>query len=220
MLEIISFLMASIAIMEEGLAGIADRCKGTTLSMLTEYRPFLGSMDKACRHLVRESLAQVATFMIKQRTILGSCFAASAPKSYRTRVIKAPLASFEVAPKAVLEEVKAQFDGFIQNKAFTSAVARLGAVTKFRGTSRTVKKKVMIMARGNRARGLGARGFGNNRGTRGMNRGALRGVRRPSGMSRNMRGYARRDRALAESDQQTRGNAGTSVAGFSNENQL
>ena len=220
MLEIVSFLMASIAIMDEGLAGVADRIKGTTLSMLTEYRPFLGSMDKACRHLVRESLAQMATFMIKQRIILGSCFAATAPKSYRTRVIKAPLASFEVAPKEVLEAVKAQFDVFIQQKAFTSAVARLGAVNKFRGTSRTVKRKVMVVTRGNRARGLGARGIGNSRGSRGLNRGALRGVRRPSGMSRNMRGYARRDRALAEPVQQASSNAGTSVTGFSNGNQL
>ena len=188
--------------------------------MLTEHRPFLGSMDKACRHLVKESLALMATFMIKQRTILGSCFAATVPKSFRNKVIKAPLASFEVAPREILEEVKTQYDGFIQNRAFASAVARLGTVNKFRGTSRTIKKKVTVVSRGNRAREQGFRGFGITRGNRGQARGALRGVRRVSGFSKNMRGYTRRDRALTESDHQARGNAGTVVTGFSAESQL
>ena len=116
--------MAAIAVMDEGLTKVEEKCKGTALSILMEYKPFLGSMDKACRHMVKESLALMATFMIKQRSILGSCYVAWVPKSFRNKVLKSPLASFEVTPKEVLEEVKSQYEGFIQNRAFASAVVR------------------------------------------------------------------------------------------------
>ena len=55
LVEIVSFLMASIAIMDEGLSAVEEKSKGSALSILQEHKPFLGSMDKACRHLVRES---------------------------------------------------------------------------------------------------------------------------------------------------------------------
>ena len=79
-------------------------------------------------------------------------------------------------------------------------MARLGAVNIFRGTSRTLRKKVTIVSRGMRARGQFFRGTGVVRGNRGQFRGALSGVRRASGYSRNMRGYTRRDGALKESE--------------------
>ena len=71
-----------------------------------------------------------------------------------------------------------------------------------------------------RARGQLFRGASVIRGNRGQYRGALRGVRRTTVYSRNMRGYARRDRAIKEAENQVRGNAGSVTTGFSNENQL
>ena len=186
---------------------------------LKEHKPFLGSMDKACRHLVKESLALMATFMIKQRSILGSSFAAGVPRTFRNKILKSPLALFDVTPRAVMEEVRQQYDSFIQNRAFASAVARLGNVNKFRGTSRIIRNKVTIVSRGAGLRGQSFRG-NVTRGNRGFVRGSLRGVRRSASYVRNMRGYARRDRALKESESQSRGRASTSVAGFSGESRL
>ena len=48
-------MMAAIDVIEEGLEGVAGRIKGPALRLLMEYRPFLGSVDKACRHITKES---------------------------------------------------------------------------------------------------------------------------------------------------------------------
>ena len=212
--EITSFMMSAIAIMDEGLHKLESDSKGTLLSTVQEHRPFLGSMDKACRHLVRESLALIATFMARQRSILGASIAAGVPNIYKHRLLKAPLARFEVAPNDVMEDVKRQFDAFIQNKAFSTAVAKLGNVNKFKSSKKTVRKMTVLSRGGNR--GLSFRGIAAARGNRGNNRGALRGVRKASGLSKNARGYMRRDRALREAD--PRVFASTSTAGFSAEN--
>ena len=92
--EITSFMMAAIAVIEGGLEGVASKCKGSALGLLLEYKPFLGSLDKACRHIIRESLALMSSFMMKQRQVLSSCFSTALPKSFRSKLIKAPLASF------------------------------------------------------------------------------------------------------------------------------
>ena len=52
--------------------------------------------------------------------------------------MKAP---FEVAPNEVFFEVKSQYDAFIQNKAFATAVASVG-MAKFRGGGRAASKRV------------------------------------------------------------------------------
>ena len=207
-------MMSAIAIMDEGLDKLESASKGSMLTTVQEHRPFLGSMDKACRHLVRESLALIATFMARQRSILGASIAAGVPNTYKHRLLKAPLARFEVAPKDVMEDVKRQFDVFIQNKAFSTAVAKLGNVNKFKSSKKTIRKMTVLSRGGNR--GLAFRGIAAARGNRGNNRGALRGVRRASGLSKNARGYMRRDRALTEAD--PRVFASTSTAGFSAEN--
>ena len=106
--EMTSFLMSAIAIMDEGLSKVEGKCKGSALSILQEHKPFLGSMDKACRHLVKEALALMATFMVKQRSILGSSFAAGVPNTFRNKILRSPLAHFDVTPKEVQEEVKSQ----------------------------------------------------------------------------------------------------------------
>ena len=217
MIEIISFLMAAIAILDEGLATAEERCKGNALAALQEHRPFLSSMDKACRHLVRESLALMSTFMMRQRSILGSNFAASVPNTYRNRIIRSPLSTFDVAPSGILEEVKSQYENFIQNRAFTSAVAKLGSMNKVGRIKKTVKSRMTIVSRG-AARGQLFRGAGLTRGNRGAGRGSLRGVRKSAYSNRNMRGYARRDRAIRDAEAPSRGGASTSGAGFSAEN--
>ena len=74
-----------------------------------------------------------------------------------------------------------------------------------------MRKDRVVLNRGQSFRGAVA-----SRGNRGNNRGALRGVRKVSGYNRNVRGYARRDRALREAD--PRAFASTSTAGFSAEN--
>ena len=162
----------------------------------------------------------MTTFIVKQRSVLGSFFSFGLPRSFRKKILKSPLSSFEVAPKEVFNEVKREHDSFIQNKAFANAVARIGTANRFRGTNRIMKKKVTIVSRGMRARGQIFRGFNAGRGNRVQFRGSLRGVRRASISGRNMRGYARRDRAIKEAENQTKGNASTVTAGFSYENQL
>ena len=106
LIEIISFLMASTAIMDEGLATVEEKSKGSALTTLQEYKPFLESMDKACRHLVKESLAIMATIMVRQRSILGSTFAAGVPNTFRNKILKSPLSHFEVSPKEILSKVR------------------------------------------------------------------------------------------------------------------
>ena len=220
--EIISFVMAAIAIIESGLDKVNKSCKGPALSALAEFRPFLGSVDKACRHIVREALSLMSTFVMKQRTVLASCFSAALPKSFRAKLIKSPLSSFEVGPKETFAEVKRQYDAFVQNKAFASAVANVGATNRFKTTSRVFKKRLTIVARGSRGRGQVGfqRGTFAFRGNRGQFRGPLRGVRRSSMAGRNARGFARRDRAIREIDNQQRGNASTNTTVFSPESQL
>ena len=149
------------------------------LTTVQEHRPFLGSMDKACRHLVRESLALIATFMARQRSILGASIAAGVPNTFKHKLLKSPLARFEVAPNDIMEDVKRQFDAFIQNKAFSTAVAKLGNPNKFKSSKKTVRK-VTVLSRGG-IRGISFRGKAASRGNRGNNRGALRGVRKASG---------------------------------------
>ena len=199
---------------------VEGKCKGTALSILQEHKPFLGSMDKACRHLVKEALALMATFMVKQRSILGSSFAAGVPNTFRNKILRSPLAHFDVTPKEVLEEVRLQYDNFVQNRAFASAVARLGNTNKFKSSKKTVRSRLTIVSRGVGARGQSFRGTNVARGNRGAARGALRGVRKTLNFCKNMRGYARRDRAIRESESQPRGRASTSGAGFSGENRL
>ena len=146
----ISFLMSAIAIMDEGLSKAESKSKGMAVGILQEYRPFLASMDKACRHLVRETLALMATCMIKQKSILGSSFAAGVPNIYRNRVLRSPLSLFNVTPPEVLESVKAQYENFIQNKAFTTAITRLGNVnvSKFKSAKKIVRNKITMLNRG------------------------------------------------------------------------
>ena len=194
-IEIVSFMMAAIAVVDGGLQKVVDKSKGTALSTLLEYKPFLGSLDKACRHVVKESLAIMSSGMMKQRHALASCLSFSLPKSFKAKIIKAPLTSFEVAPKEALMEVKTQYEGFVQRKAFAQAIANVGA-SRFKGTTRIVKKKTMVVARGTRARGQLFRGSLLGRSFRGQNRGSLRGVRRAGLSFRNMRAFARRDRAM------------------------
>ena len=193
--EIMSFMMAAIAVINGGLTKVESKIKGPALATLAEYKPFLGSLDKACRHVVKESLALMVSFMIKQRQALSSCLSVSLPKSFRSKVIRAPITSFEVAPKEAFREIKEQYDSFIQSKAFAQAVANLGA-KQFRGTTRIFKKKTMVIARGTRARGQSFRGSLGNRGFRGQGRGTLRGVKRIGLGARNLRAFARRDRAI------------------------
>ena len=165
----------------------------------------------------------MATCMIKQRSILGSSFAAGVPNTFRNKVLRSPLSHFDVTPHEVLEQVKSQYENFIQNRAFTTAIARLGNVnvSKFKSAKKTVRNKVTVLSRGV-GRGQFFRGAGMTRGNRGMPRGALRGVRKTSNfnLTKNMRGYARRDRAIRDSESHPRGRASTSGAGFSGENRL
>ena len=156
----------------------------------------------------------IATFMARQRSILGASIAAGVPNTFKHKSLKSPLARFEVAPNDIMEDVKRQFDAFIQNKAFSTAVAKLGNPNKFKSSKKTVRKVTVLSRGGNR--GISFRGKAASRGNRGNNRGALRGVRKASGFSKNARGYMRRDRALREAD--PRVFASTSTAGFSTEN--
>ena len=211
--EIISFLMASIAIMDEGLTAAEEKSKGPALSILQEHKPFLGSMDKACRHLIKETLALMATIMVRQRSILGSTFSAGLPNSFRNKVLKSPLAHFDVTPSQVMSDVKNQYDSFIQNRAFASAVARLGNVPAVRGAKKSGKKRLSSANRG--GRGQPNRYLGSFSSSRGVTRGTLRGVRRAT--FKNVRGFARRDRALRDIEA-PRGRASTSGAGFSADN--
>ena len=219
--EITSFMMAAIAVIEGGLEKVSGKVKGPALALLSEYKPFLGSLDKACRHIVRESLALMSSFIMKQRQVLASCFSTGLPKSFRSRLIKAPLASFQVAPSAEFEEVKREYEGFVQKRAFANAVANVG-FNRFRGTSRIVRQKTTILSRGTRPRGQLYRGNTLGRGFRGQLRGSLRGVRRSGLSGRNMRGFARRDRAVGrDSDNQVaRVNPNIETAGYSGNNQL
>ena len=155
---------------------------------------------------------------MQQRHALASCLSFSLPKSFKAKIIKAPLTSFEVAPKEALKEVKSQYEGFVQSKAFAQAIANVGA-SRFKGTTRIFKKKTMVVARGTRARGQLFRGALLGRSFGGQNRGSLRGVRRAGLSFRNMRAFARRDRAMGriqenqrvrESNPETAGQAGQS----------
>ena len=192
LIEIISFLMAAIAILDEGFSEAEENCKGKALSILKEHQPFLGSMDKACRHLVRETLALMATIMVRQRNILGSTFAVGVPNTYRNKILKAPLSHFDVAPKQVIAEVRSQFETFMQTRAFASAVARLGNVPTFRGPKKSGKKRTQAANRGNRGQ---QSNFYGPSSSRGGSRGAFRGVKRAS-FNKNFRAFERRDRAL------------------------
>ena len=110
---------------------------------------------------------------------------------------------------------------FIQNKAFTTAIARLGNVnvSKFKSAKKIVRNKITMLNRGGVGRGQSFRGTGIGRGARGTNRGALRGVNKTNfNLSKNMRGYLRRDRAIRGIESHPRGRAGTSGAGFSGDN--
>ena len=192
LLEIISFLMAAIAIMDEGFSEVEENCKGKALSILKEHQPFLGSMDKACRHLVRETLALMTTIMVRQRNILGSTFAVGIPNTYRNRILKAPLSHFDVTPKQIIAEVKSQCETFMQSRAFSTAVARLGNVPTFRGPKKSGKKRTQASQRGNRGQ---QSNFYGPSSARGGSRGAFRGVKR-AGFNKNFRAFERRDRAL------------------------
>ena len=158
---------------------------------------------------------------MKQRQVLASCFSTGLPKSFRLKLVKAPLASFEVAPTEAFIEVKRQYEGFVQNRAFANAVASV-SFNRFRGGGRIVKKKMTIMSRGTRPRGQFNRGNTIGRGFRGQQRGSFRGVRRSGISGRNMRAFARRDRAVnKESDNQVaRINPNPETAGYSGNNQL
>ena len=131
--------------------------------------------------------------MIKQRAVWSSCFSFSVPKNFRSKLVKAPLASFEVAPKEVVSEVKRQYDAFIQNKAFANAASSVG-MAKFRGGSRTASKRVMSAGRSMRSRGQNFRGSALGRGFRGQIRGMTQGVKRGGIAWKNQRSFNRRDR--------------------------
>ena len=214
-------MMAAIAVIEGGLEKVANRAKGTALTTLMEFKPFLGSVDKACRHVVREALALMTSFMMKQRNVLASCLSTGLPKSFKSKLIKSPLATFEVAPKEIFKEIRKEYDMFIQNKAFANAGASVGIANRFKTTSRVFRKKLTIVARGSRGRGQAGfqRGSFVNRGGRGQFRGSLRGVRRTGMAGRIFRGFARRDRAIGQLESQNRGNSNISTAAFSNESQ-
>ena len=152
-IEITSFMMAAIGVIEGGLEKVASRAKGTALTTLMEFKPFLGSVDKACRHVVREALALMASFMIKQRNVLASCLSTGLPKSFKAKLVKSPLATFEVAPKEIFKEIKKEYDVFIQQRAFAKAVANVGAGNRYSTISRTFKRKITVMSRGARGRG-------------------------------------------------------------------
>ena len=192
-IEIVSFLMAAIAVMAEGLEAATEKSKGPAMVLLKEYRPFLGSIDKACRHLTKETLAMLATFMTKQRSIWASCVSYMVPRPLKAKMMRAPLATFEVAPMEVMRNVKTQFDTFLQGKAFATAVANVGA-NRAKVFNKVVKKKVAERGRGMKVRGQGFRGAAVGRGSRGFNRGPLRGVRKASLSWRNQRAFERRDR--------------------------
>ena len=186
-----------------------------------EYKPFLGSVDKACRHIIREALALMSTFMIKQRNVLASCLSTGLPKMFKSKLLKAPLTTFEVAPSEIFKEIKREYDSFIQQRAFAKAVASVGSGNRYSTVSRTFKRKITVMSRGSRGRGLSGfqRGSFLNRGGRGQTRGALRGVRRASMSGRVARGFDRRDRAIGHLDSQSRGSANVATAPFPNNNQ-
>ena len=219
--EITSFMMAAIGVIEGGLEKVASKAKGTALATLMEYKPFLGSVDKASRHIIREALALMSTFMIKQRNVLASCLSTGLPKLFKSKLLKAPLATFEVAPAEIFGEIKQEYDSFIQRKAFAKAVASVGAGNRYSSVSRTFKRKITVMARGSRGRGQNSfqRGSFLNRGGRGQNRGALRGVRRPSLPGRVARGFDRRDRAIGHLDNQAGGPSNVASAPFPNQQQ-
>ena len=214
-------MMAAIGVIEGGLEKVASRAKGTALSTLMEFKPFLGSVDKACRHVVREALALMSSFMIKQRNVLASCLSTGLPKSFKSKLIKSPLATFDVAPKEVFKEIKKEYDVFIQQRAFAKAVASVGAGNRYNTISRTFKRKITVMSRGARGRGQNSfqRGSFVSRGGRGQFRSALRGVRRAGMAGRIARGFARRDRAIGQLENQNRGNSNIATAAFPNDNQ-
>ena len=140
---------------------------------------------------------------------------------FRNRFLRSPLALFNVTPPEVLDSIKEQYEKFIQQRAFTTAITRLGNVgsSKFKNTRKIVKNKITMLNRGGVGRGQNFRGTGTARGARGMNRGALRGVSKTSyNISKNMRGYLRRDRAIRGMEAHPRGRANTSGAGFSGDN--
>ena len=214
-------MMAAIGVIEGGLEKVASRAKGTALTTLMEFKPFLGSVDKACRHVVREALALMASFMIKQRNVLASCLSTGLPKSFKAKLVKSPLATFEVAPKEIFKEIKKEYDVFIQQRAFAKAVANVGAGNRYSTISRTFKRKITVMSRGARGRGQNSfqRGSFVSRGGRGQLRGALRGVRRAGMTGRVARGFERRDRAIGHLDNQNRGTSNIATAPFPNSNQ-
>ena len=82
---------------------------------------------------------------------------------------------------------------FLQSKAFTNAVANVGA-NRAKVFNKVVKKKVAERGSGMKVRGQGFRGAAVGRGSRGFNRGPLRGVRKASLSWRNQRAFERRDR--------------------------
>ena len=136
--------------------------------------------------------------MMKQRVALASCLSLALPKSFKFKLVKAPLASFEVAPKEVLKEIKLQYESFVQNRAFAQAIANVGA-SKFRGSNKVTKKRIVTYTRSMRTRGQNFRATSGPRGFRGQARRASRGVRRVTLSGRNLRAFARRDRAVGSS---------------------
>ena len=48
----------------------------------------------------------MATIMVRQRSILGSTFAAGVPNTFRNKILKSPLSHFEVSPKEILSKVR------------------------------------------------------------------------------------------------------------------
>ena len=193
--EIFSFMMAAIAIIDGGLEGVQGVIKGKALTNLLEFKPFLGSLDKACRYGVRETLSILASTMMKQRVALASCLSLALPKSFKFKLVKAPLASFEVVPKEILREIIDSYESFVKNRVFAQAIANVGA-SKFKGSNRVTKKKTVTYTRNMRTRGHSFRSTSGPRGFRGQLRGPSRGVRRATLSNRNLRAFARRDRAV------------------------
>ena len=130
--------------------------------------------------------------MVKQRSILGSTFSAGLPNSFRNKVLKSPLSHFDVTPKQIITDVKNQCETFMQSRAFSTAVARLGNIPTFRGPKKSSKKRTQASHRGNRGQ---LSNFYGPSSARGGSRGAFRGVKR-AGFNKNFRAFERRDRAL------------------------
>ena len=94
-----------------------------------------------------------------------------------------------------MKEIKTQYESFAQNRAFAQAIANVGA-SKFRGSNKVTKKRIVTYTRSMRSRGQNFRATSGPRGFRSQARNASRGVRRATLSNRNLRAFARRDRAV------------------------